>query len=115
MGLSDLNPSSAIAPGPPGYPLVGNLMDMRGDVLAVLLRSREFYGDVVRFRLGTMVLHLVAHPEHIEHVLLTNCENYDKETRSSAKIRSVTGEGLLTSNGDFWLRQRRLMQSAFTP
>ena len=103
------------APGPPGFPLIGNLLDLWRDVLGSLLKSREQYGDVVRFRLGPRVLHLLAHPDHIEHVLLYNSQNYDKDTRCSAKIRSVTGEGLLTSNGDFWLRQRRLMQPAFAP
>ena len=112
MGKS---PALRNAPGPPGFPLIGNLMDLWRDVLGSLLKSRQEYGDVVRFHLGSMVLHLVAHPDHIHHVLLSGSHNYNKDTRSSAKIRSVTGEGLLTSNGDFWLRQRRLMQPAFSP
>jgi cytochrome P450 len=103
------------APGPPGYPLIGNLLDFRRDVLGALLASRQAYGDIVRFRLGRTIVHLVAHPDHIQHVLLTQQHNYDKDTRSSAKIRSVTGDGLLTSNGAFWLRQRRLMQPIFSP
>ena len=54
------------APGPPGWPLIGNLIAFRRDVLGLLLDSRRRYGDVVRFRLGPMVIHLVAHPEQIE-------------------------------------------------
>jgi cytochrome P450 len=102
-----------IAPGPRGHPLIGNLITFRRDVLGLLLESRRRFGDVVRFRLGPHVIHLVAHPEHIKHVLLTNQHNYNKDTRSSAKIRDVTGEGLLTSSGDAWLRQRRLSQPVF--
>src|SRR5260370_5247634 len=98
---------SGIAPGPPGRPFIGSLLEFRRDVLGLLLESRRKYGDVVRCRLGPEVVHLVARPEHIEQVLLTNQGNYNKDTRSSAKIRSVTDRGLLTSNGDDWLRQRR--------
>ena len=101
------------APGPPGRPLIGNLLEFRRDVLGALMESRQRYGDVVRFRLGPKIVHLVAGPEQIEYVLLTRHENYNKNTRSSSKIRSVTGQGLLTSNGDFWLRQRRLTQPIF--
>lgn len=103
------------APGPPGWPLIGHLLDFRHDVLGGLLAGRRHYGDVVRYRLGRLIVHLVAHPDHIRHVLLTNQHNYNKDTPSSAKIRAVTGNGLLTSSGDFWLRQRRLMQAVFQP
>jgi cytochrome P450 len=103
------------APGPRGMPLSGNLYSFRRDVLALLTNSRARYGDVVRFRLGPMVIHLVAHPDGIRHVLQERAEQYDKETRSSAKIRGMTGLGLLTANGAFWHRQRRLMQPGFRP
>jgi cytochrome P450 len=103
------------APGPPGHFLLGNLLALRRDVLGALLTGRRQYGDVVRFRLGPLVAHLVSHPEPIRQVLITRHENYTKQTRSSARIRSITGEGLLTADGPLWLRQRRLMQPAFAP
>src|SRR5207302_1232135 len=59
------------------------------------------------------VIHLVSHPDHIKQVLATHQHRYNKDTRSSAKIVGITGAGLLTSNGDEWLRQRRLMQPVF--
>src|SRR3954447_13453940 len=101
------------APGPPGLPLVGNLFDFRKDVLRLVLDAHRQYGDVVRFRLGPNLVHLLCHPDHVEQVLVRWAEIYDKSTRSASKIRSITGDGLLTSNGDAWRRQRRLMQPAF--
>ncbi len=103
------------APGPRGHFLLGSLLEMRRDVLGLLLTGHRQFGDVVRFHLGPLVMHLVCHPEHIRHVLITHHENYDKDTRSSRHIRAITGQGLLTSSGEFWLRQRRLMQPAFSP
>ncbi len=101
------------APGPPGHFLLGNLLEFRRDVLGLVVESAKTYGDVVRCRLGPYMLHLLNHPDHVNHVLRDNAANYDKNTRSSATIRSVSGESLLTCNGDFWKRQRRMDQPAF--
>lgn len=101
------------APGPPGHLLLGNLREFRSDVLGLVMRSAAQYGDVVRCRLGPHVVHLLNHPDHVEHVLQRCSANYDKRTRSSNAIRSITGESLLTSNGEFWKRQRRMDQPAF--
>ena len=92
------------APGPRGHFLIGNLLAFRRDVLGLLLDSRRDFGDVVRFRLGPMIIHLVSHPDHIKQVLVTHQHRYNKDTRSSGKIVGITGAGLLTSNGDAWLR-----------
>jgi cytochrome P450 len=103
------------APGPRGWPVLGNLIPFRRDVLGLLEESRARFGDVVRFRLGPMVLHLVAHPDAVRHVLQERAEQYDKETRSSSKIRGLTGLSLLTASGALWHRQRRLVQPGFRP
>jgi cytochrome P450 len=105
--------TTQIAPGPRGELLVGNLRAFRRDVLGLILRSSREYGDLVRFRLGPFVVHLLNHPEYVEHVLQSGARNYDKATRSSAKIRAISGDSLLTSNGETWKRQRRLMQPSF--
>ncbi|HKI05506.1 MAG TPA: cytochrome P450 [Thermoanaerobaculia bacterium] len=107
--------TASAAPGPRGLPLIGNVIPFRRDVLRLLLESRERFGDVVRFRLGPMVVHLVAHPDLIRQVLQEREEHYDKETRSSSKIRGMTGLGLLTASGELWRRQRRLVQPSFQP
>ncbi len=108
-----IHPRRRIAPGPPGHFLLGNLREFRADVLGLVVGSAATYGDVVRCRLGPKIVHLLNHPDHVEQVLRTRAANYDKDTRSSSAIRTVTGESLLTCNGDFWKRQRRMDQPAF--
>ena len=107
------NRRKSIAPGPRGSWLLGNLREFRHDVLGLMSESARLFGDVVRFRLGPHVIHLLNHPDHVEYVLQKNSRNFDKQTRSAAFIKSVTGESLLTANGEFWQRQRRLLQPAF--
>ena len=114
MELPDMNPSPRkIAPGPRGHFLLGNLREFRSDVLGLLLRATAAHGDIVRCKLGPQVVHLLNHPDHAEQVLQKRAANYDKHTRSSAFIRSVTGESLLTSNGEAWKSERRMVQPAF--
>src|SRR6266508_2917536 len=98
-----------LAPGPHGTPLLGSVLDLqrRGQV-RFFLESWRAYGDVVRFRLGPFVGHILAHPDYIQHVLVSNAQNYSKGP-SYAKAQSVILCGLLTSEGDLWRRQRRLV------
>jgi cytochrome P450 len=105
--------TARIAPGPHGHWLLGNLREFRRDVLGLVMASVHEHGDVVRFRLGPKVVHLLNHPDHVEQVLQRKAANYDKETRSAACIRKVTGESLLTSNGETWRRQRQHAQPFF--
>src|SRR5205807_7513721 len=107
-------PSRGRAPGPAGVPLLGSVLDLqrRGQV-AFFVENWRTYGDVVRFRLGPFVAHILAHPDHIHHVLVRNAPNYPKGP-SYAKMRPALGSGLATSEGALWLRQRRLMQPPFT-
>jgi cytochrome P450 len=106
-------PTKRKAPGPRGGFLTGNLHDFRRDVLGLVTRAVAEHGDIVRCRLGPHVVHLLNHPDHAAHVLQRHAGNYDKATRSSASIAAVTGESLLTGNGEFWRRQRRMDQPAF--
>jgi cytochrome P450 len=70
------------------------------------------YGDVVGIRVLNFRNIFINHPDTIEEVLVTNARKYIKGRVLRAN-RHVFGEGLLTSEGDFWLRQRRLAQPAF--
>ncbi|WP_244226979.1 cytochrome P450 [Corallococcus aberystwythensis] len=100
-------------PGPRGHLLMGILPDVRRDILGCLGSLHRQYGDVVRYRLGPMRSHLVAHPDAVKHVLQDHVKNYTKDHLSYRMGAWITGNGLLTSTGDFWLRQRRLAQPAF--
>lgn len=70
------------------------------------------YGDVAGLRILNFRTIFINHPDHIEDVLVNNARKYIKGRVLRAN-RHVFGEGLLTSEGEFWLRQRRLMQPAF--
>ncbi len=73
--------------------------------------ARE-YGDIAGLRVLNFRSIFINHPDLIEEVLVTNARKYSKG-RVLRASRHVFGEGLLTSEGDFWLRQRRLAQPAF--
>jgi cytochrome P450 len=73
--------------------------------------ARE-YGDIAGLRILNFKTIFINHPDLIEEVLVTNARLYSKGRVLRAN-RHVFGEGLLTSEGDFWLRQRRLSQPAF--
>jgi cytochrome P450 len=70
------------------------------------------YGDVAGIRVVNFRTIFINHPDAIEEVLVTHARRYIKGRVLRAN-RHVFGEGLLTSEGDFWLRQRRLAQPAF--
>jgi cytochrome P450 len=99
---------SAIEVGP-----LGHMTPMREDALGFLLRARAAGGDLVRFRFGWLTGHLAAHPDHVRHILVEHARNYDKQTRGFEKVRLILGQGLLTSEGELWRRQRRIAQPAF--
>ena len=69
------------------------------------------YGDVVRYR-GVWVSHQLSHPDHIQHVLQGNFANYRKG-RGYKILKLSLGEGLLTSEGALWQRQRKMTQPSF--
>lgn len=102
-----------IAPGPPGTLLLGHVSAFRDDPLGLVTSATAEYGDLVRFRLGPHVEHLVNHPDFAAQILQKKRERYDKDCRSTAFIRRVCGESLLTASGKAWQRRRNLLQPAF--
>src|SRR5712692_4059945 len=102
-----------VPPGPKGHPILGVMPEFNRDTLSFITRCRE-YGDVVRARFFYVTCYFLYNPDDLEYVLSTNAKNFIK----SMSVRSnffhrLIGNGLLTSEGDFWRRQRRLAQPAF--
>jgi cytochrome P450 len=107
------SPSPALhtAPGPGLVSFFTDVREFRKDPLESFLRYTLKFGDVVRYR-GLWTTHQITHPEHILHVLQTNAANYRKG-RDYRILKLSLGEGLLTSEGALWQRQRRMTQPAF--
>jgi cytochrome P450 len=101
------------APGPRDHPLFGSLPRVRRDPIALFLDSFRKYGEVVRFRFGPVIAHMISSPAGANHILAENNKNYGKQTRGYRNLRYVLGNGLLTSEGETWRRQRRISQPAF--
>ncbi|HTK03977.1 MAG TPA: cytochrome P450 [Candidatus Eisenbacteria bacterium] len=97
--------------GPKGSFILGNLPGMRRDPLGLLLRAAREHGDVSRLTLVEK-FSLLNHPDDVRHVLLTRYDAFAK-TRLTVRIKPIVGDGLLTSDGEFWRRQRKLAQPAF--
>jgi cytochrome P450 len=70
------------------------------------------YGDAVRLPLGPKTLHIFNLPDHAKHVLTDNAANYHKGI-GQTHARRVMGDGLLTSDGELWRRQRKTIQPVF--
>ena len=103
----------AVPPGPPGDPLLGHYRGLQGDRLAYFTRAFLEHGDVVRFHFLGLPCTLLAHPDHVDQVFTKNHRIYTKQTRGYDRMREFLGNGLVTSEGSFWLRQRRIAQPAF--
>lgn len=101
------------APSGGGMPLLGSLRASGRERLDVMMRASLEHGHVVRFELPWITAHMITHPDQIEEVLVTKHRLFDKRTRGYDKLREFLGDGLLTSDGDFWLRQRRIAAPAF--
>ena len=102
-----------LPPGPKGHFLLGNLPEFGKDLLGFITQCAREYGDIVRLRLANRVAYLLNHPDYMEYVLVTNHRNFVKNSFFWRHVKAVFGSGLLTSEGDFWLRERRLCQPAF--
>jgi len=99
-------------PGPKGRPLLGSLPEFYRRPADFLLESARTYGDVSHYRLGLMHVFLIAHPDLIRDVMVTHQHELLKGY-GLKWAKQFLGEGLLTSEGEFHTRQRRLSQPAF--
>lgn len=100
--------------GPKGGLLMGNMREFNRDTLGFIERCAREFGDVVLTRFLYVPALFLFNPEHIEYVLASGSKNFIKaESLRSPFFLRLVGNGLVTSEGDFWRRQRRLAQPAF--
>lgn len=92
--------------------MVGSIFDFRRDIRLALIEGWRTYGDLVEFNVAG-ASYLVAHPDYIKHILRDNESNYPHAPFLDARWAKIVGNGLVTSKGDFWARQRRLADPSF--
>jgi len=103
---------SGLPPGPKGALLGGNVRQFRAGLLNFLLETAREYGPLASFRIGPRRVFLASGHDLIEQVLVTDAKHYIKHFGARA-FKPVLGNGLVTSEGAFWHRQRKLIQPAF--
>lgn len=99
--------------GPKGRFFTGHLKEFQADPLGFLSSMSREYGDLVRIRFGPFQkVNLITNPEMIKEILVTK-QKYFVKSQDMKVLKTVVGEGLLTSEKDFHLSQRRLIQPSF--
>ena len=96
-----------------GLAMLGKLPLARHDLLLFFEGLRAQYGDIYRLNLGFGQPIMLNHPRHAQHVFIDHSRTYVKTGVFWNSIRTLIGNGLIVSEGDFWLRQRRMMQPHF--
>lgn len=112
MATPTLTPHAKLPPGPKARLFNATIFPFRRDPLKFMSSLAAEYGDIVFFRNGVERFFLISHPDHIKDMLVTSARKFAKG-RALERSRLLLGQGLLTSEGEVHLRQRRLMQPAF--
>lgn len=90
-----------------------NMMFRQRDPPRFYQQLARRFGDVAYFRFGPVDSYLVSHPDDVRDVFVTNARKFGRPLGAKILRRMLLGDGLLTSEGDFHLRQRRMIQPAF--
>ncbi|GAA0546994.1 cytochrome P450 [Actinomadura livida] len=98
--------------GPPRTATPAMLRKLLKDRIGLMSWAANTYGDAVKLSIGPVTLYFVNHPDHAKHVLTDNADNYHKGF-GLAQAKRALGDGLLTSEGELWRKQRKVIQPAF--
>ena len=99
-------------PGPTPHFPIGNFPLAHANPLATFEQWTQKFGDIFYYRAGWLHIYFLNHPDLVESVLVNQYQNFRKD-RVVRNARWIFGDGLLTNEGDPWLRQRRTIQPAF--
>ncbi len=105
-----MNAATDGGPVPPGPP---DAYDPADDLLGWMQTNFQRYGDIYRASIYGGRVYVINSPEYAEYVLLTNWQNFLRKGQAVKRIALSLGNGLISSNGEFWVRQRRMIQPAF--
>lgn len=108
-------PHNKTVPQVKGDFLLGNLLQIKADTFQAFCDWQRDYGDLLGFRLGPRQFYLLSHPKLIEQALIKQSDVFVKmyNPKKPNGLALVLGQGLITSQGELWQRQRRLMQPVF--
>ena len=95
-----------------GHWLTGITKEFNEDSLKFLLKAADI-GDMVRMKFGPFSLYFLNHPDYVHEMLVKNAKHFEKSFVIKRALADVSGDNLFTSDGDFWKKQRKLMQPAF--
>jgi cytochrome P450 len=108
----------ALPPGPPPADTFARRLRHSArffiDPVGTVAQRFERYGDIYRVQFKDSDLYVLRHPDHIRDVLVNQASVFGKGHSAFARLGDVLGDSLLTSEGEDWRRQRRLVQPAFT-
>src|SRR5215210_2552261 len=99
-------------PSPNSNFLGTGIISFRRDPISFIQNMAREYGDISYFKMGPQHVYFLNHPDYVKDVLVTHQQNFTKG-RALQRSKRLLGEGLLTSEGEFHRRQRRLAQPAF--
>lgn len=100
-------------PGPRGFPVIGNTVELSRDIFAFFETLRDEYGRVASYDVFGTDACMIAHPDAIQQVLLDNHEAFEKGEVLTQNLSDSMGEGLFVSGGEQWQNQRSQVQPAF--
>jgi cytochrome P450 len=101
-------------PGPSSILPSKLLRQFMRDPISTLMSIAYQYGEISHFKFGRLHIYLINNPEQIENILITDHKNFIKSKGLQVSKR-LLGEGLVTSEGEYHDKQRRIIQPAFHP
>src|SRR5262249_48019150 len=113
---------STVIPGPTGHPLFGMVPAFKRDMLGTMIDGFQRYGDIVAYQFGPrwgprkgLRGGMGVYPPDGVRQMFPHRQIFNRRTVGFGVLAELLGEGLLTSDGDLWVRQRRTLQPLFTP